>query len=170
MQQLLIETLACFLATFAFSIIFNIRGKFLIWASIGGGISWFFYKLILNASDSNTLSMFGSAVIFSSYAEILARKLKTPVTTLVVCGLIPLVPGSGMYYTMSSAVNGNITQTWSLAIATFASAGSLALGVVFTSTITRIILTFKNKTYRKVKSIYKPKIKLQFKKKSNENK
>lgn len=151
MQQLFIETFACFLATFAFSIIFNIRGKFLIWASIGGGISWFFYKLILDSSGSNTLSMFGSAVIFSSYAEILARKLKTPVTTLVVCGLIPLVPGSGMYYTMSSAVNGNIDHTWSLAISTFASAGALALGVIFTSTITRIIINFKNKTYLKVK-------------------
>ncbi|MGL4655671.1 MAG: threonine/serine exporter family protein [Sarcina sp.] len=152
MEQLIVETIACFLATFAFSIIFNIRGKFLIWASIGGAISWFFYKLILDASSSNTLSMFGSAVIFSSYAEILARKLKTPVTTLVVCGLIPLVPGSGMYYTMSSAVNGNIDQTWSLAVSTFASAGALALGVIFTSTITRIILNVKHKTYLKVKS------------------
>ncbi|MGL4453396.1 MAG: threonine/serine exporter family protein [Sarcina sp.] len=152
MEQLFIETIACFLATFAFAIIFNIRGKFIIWASIGGGISWFFYKVILDATASNTLSMFSSAVIFSSYAEILARKLKTPVTTLVVCGLIPLVPGSGMYYTMSSAVSGSIEHTWGLAISTFASAGALALGVIFTSTITRIIINLKHKTYLKVKS------------------
>lgn len=151
MQTLLIQTVSCFLATLAFCIIFNIRGKFLIWASIGGAISWFFYKVLLYSSGSNTLSMFVSAVIFSSYAEILARKLKTPVTTLVVCGLIPLVPGSGLYYTMSSAVNGNVEQTWSLAISTFAAAGSLALGVIFTSTITRIIVNFKNKTHLKIK-------------------
>ncbi|MGL4991176.1 MAG: threonine/serine exporter family protein [Sarcina sp.] len=151
METLIIETICCFLATLAFSIIFNIRGKFVLWASIGGGISWFFYKLLLDSTGSNTLSMFGSAVIFSSYAEIMARRLKTPVTTLVVCGLIPLVPGSGMYYTMSSAVSGNIEQTWALAISTFASAGSLALGVIFTSTITRIIMNFKNKTYQKLK-------------------
>lgn len=152
MEILLIQTVACFLATIAFAIIFNIRGNFILWAAIGGAISWFFYKVILDLSGSNTLSMFGSAIIFSSYAEILARKLKTPVTTLVVCGLIPLVPGSGMYYTMSSAVNGNIEQTWALAISTFASAGSLALGVIFTSTITRIIMNFKNKTYQKLKN------------------
>ncbi|MGL4740547.1 MAG: threonine/serine exporter family protein [Sarcina sp.] len=157
MQNLIIQTVACFVATLAFAIIFNIRGRFLIWAAIGGAISWYFYKIILFYSDSNTLSMFGSAVVFSSYAEILARKLKTPVTTLVVCGLIPLVPGSGMYYTMSSAVQGDIAQTWALAISTFASAGSLALGVIFTSTITRMIINFKNKTYTRVKNKYGPK-------------
>ena len=149
MRDLLIQTIACFFATFAFSIIFNIRGKFIIWASIGGAISWFFYKIILYSTESNVLSMFGSAVIFTTYAEILARKLKTPVTTLVVCGLIPLVPGSGMYYTMSSVIDGNIYSSWELAISTFASAGSLALGVILSSTITRIIINFKNKKYSK---------------------
>ena len=149
MEELLIQTVACFFATFAFSIIFNIRGRFIIWASLGGAISWFFYKIFLYSTASNVTSMFASAVIFTTYAEILARKLKTPVTTLVVCGLIPLVPGSGMYYTMSSIIDGGIYHSLELAVSTLASAGSLALGVIFSSTITRIIVNFKNKKYSK---------------------
>ena len=150
MTQLIIETIACSVATFSFSILINIRGRYLLWASIAGAISWFFYKVFLDVSGSNSFSMFASAIIFSSYAEIMARRLKTPVTTLVVCALIPLVPGSGMYYTMSSVVNGTIDQTFGLGIATIASAGSLALGVIFTSTITRMIVNLKNRTYQKM--------------------
>lgn len=157
MQEIIIQSIASAFATLAFAILFNIRGKFLIWASIGGGISWFFYKIILQLSGSNNLAMFISAVLFSAYAEILARKLKTPVTTLLVSGLIPLVPGSGMYYTMSSAVNGNVLETWNYAITTFASAGSIALGVIFTATITRLIVSFNNNTYSKVKAKFGPK-------------
>lgn len=156
MQYIIIQSIASAFATLSFSILFNIRGKFLIWSSIGGGIGWFFYKIVLTSSNSNNLAMFTSAVIFSAYAEILARKLKTPVTTILVSGLIPLVPGSGMYYTMSSAVNGNVMETWNFALTTFASAGSIALGVIFTATITRLIISFNNNTYSKVKAKFGP--------------
>ena len=75
----------------------------------------------------------------------MARIFKTPVTTFVVCALIPLVPGSGMYYTMREAVAGNISKSLELGLNTLASAGTLALGVLFVSTITRLIFAAKRR-------------------------
>ena len=83
--------------------------------------------------------MFFSAIAFSAYSEIYARILKTPVTTIVVCALIPLVPGGGMYNTMYEAIKGDAMSTWNQAIMTISSSGALALGVLFVSTITRLI-------------------------------
>lgn len=148
-MTIFIQTLCSFIATIGFAVIFNIHGKNLIFAGIGGGISWFVYSLCLKIHFSQTTSFFISAVIFSIYSEILARKLKTPVTTLVVCALIPLVPGSGMYYTMYEAVTGNIIHSIELGLNTLSSAGALALGVIFISTITRQYYLVKNKRYKK---------------------
>ncbi|WP_066872743.1 threonine/serine exporter family protein [Clostridium mediterraneense] len=169
MEQILIESFASFIAVFAFAFIFNIRGKFITWAAIGGFLSWFFYKVALLWCKDVNLAMFISAIIFSSYSELLARKLKTPVTVLVVCGLMPLVPGSGMYYTMSSAVHGETLNTWNLAVSTLSSAGSLALGVIFVSTITRLILNFKNNTYSRVKAKFGPRTKIKTKNNKKES-
>lgn len=155
-MKLLLQTVYSIIATLGFGVIFNIHGKNLIFASIGGGLSWFIYALGLEVHFSNTTSFFLSAVVFSTYSEILARKLKTPVTTLVICALIPLVPGSGMYYTMYEAVTGDIMKSLQLGLNTLASAGALALGVIFVSTITRQYYSVK--TLRK-KKIEKEKIK-----------
>jgi len=65
------------------------------------------------------------------------------VTTLVICALIPLVPGAGMYYTMYEIITGNSSGAVELGLNTLASAGALALGVIFVSTITKQVTNLK---------------------------
>lgn len=141
--MILYITFFAFIATLGFGIIFNIKGKKLFFAALGGAISWFFYSLALEFKLSSISSLFISSLLFSTYCEILARILKTPVTTLVICALIPLVPGGGMYYTMLEVINGDINKALELGINALASAGTLALGVIFVSTITKLIVSHK---------------------------
>ena len=143
-------TLISFVATLGFGIAFNIKGKKLFFAAVGGGISWFFYSLFLEIGLSEISSLFISSILFSIYSEVLARIFKTPVTTFVVCALIPLVPGSGMYFTMLSAINGDIAESLELGLKTLASAGTLALGVLFVSTITKLIFQYKYRNKDKI--------------------
>ncbi|MBE6047989.1 MAG: threonine/serine exporter [Clostridium sp.] len=143
------QTLAAIIGSLGFGIIFNIKNKNLIFASLGGGVSWLSYLIFLNLGFSNLLAMFLSSIIFSIYSEVFARVLKTPVTTLVICCLIPLVPGAGMYNTMYAIVTGKTSEALSLGLATIASAGNLALGIILVSTttihITRYIHSKNNK-------------------------
>lgn len=142
---MIIETLFSVIASLGFGIIFNIKGKKLLFASLGGGVSWLFYSLGLKLGFSDIFSLFISSICFSIYSEIFARILKTPVTTLVICCLIPLVPGAGMYNTMYEVITGNISKAVELAIITLSSAGTLVLGIIFVSTITRQLKGFKIK-------------------------
>ena len=139
------ETLITFIATLGFGILFNIKGKKLFFAALGGAISWFTYLLGLHFYLTPLSALFISSIIFSLYSEIFARFLKTPVTTLVICSLIPLVPGGGMYYTMYEAITGNIMKSLETGISTLARSGTLALGVIFVSTLTRLFVSAKRK-------------------------
>ncbi|MGG7057436.1 threonine/serine exporter family protein [Clostridium nigeriense] len=140
---MILEVMAAFISTFAFGIVFNIKGKNLTFAALCGALGWFVYKFSLMIGVSDTTSLFLAALALSTYSEIFARVLKTPVTTFVIAALIPLVPGGGMYYTMVEAITGDVMKSLEIGINTMASAGSLALGIVLVSTITKILI--KNK-------------------------
>ena len=131
------------IVTFGFGILFNIKGKKLLFAALGGGLSWYCYSLPLSLGLSEVSSLFISALVFSTYSEVLARIFKAPVTSFVICALFPLVPGSGMYYTMLATINGDLQNAVHLGINTLANAGTLALGVIFISTITSLIFRVK---------------------------
>lgn len=142
---MLIQSFIAFMATLGFGILFNIRGRKLFFAGLGGGISWFVYIFAKSLDFSGITAMLISSIVLSTYSEIFARILKTPVTTLVICALIPLVPGCGMYYTMVECVTGNVIKALELGLNTVAEAGSLSLGVILVSTITRQMMSAKRK-------------------------
>lgn len=137
------QILIAFVASLGFGIIFNIRGRNLIFAALGGSLSWFCYLFLTQNGIRDIISLFISSILFSIYSEICARYLKTPVTTLIICALIPLVPGAGMYYTMYETILGNISTAVTFGLNTIASAGALALGVIFVSTITKQVTNLK---------------------------
>lgn len=146
---MIVEVCISTLATLGFGIMFNIGKKHLLFASLGGGLSWFIYKLFLTNNCSAILAMFISSIIFSIYSEICARIFKTPVTTFVVCALIPLVPGSSIYYTMYEGVTGDVTKAINMLVNTISAAGSLALGILFVSTITKLMKSKRQKAISK---------------------
>ena len=126
-----------FLASLGFGILFNIKGKNLILAGIGGAIGGMVYNLVLFLGGSEMIAMFSGSVVFSLYSEILARVCKTPVTTFIICALIPLVPGGGMYRTMQQAIAGNIDKALAIGLNTISIAGVLVLGILLVSTLMR---------------------------------
>ena len=140
---MIIEVVSAFIASLAFGIIFNIKNRNLFFAALCGALGWFIYKLSLNNGFSDTLSLFFASISLSTYSEVFARVLKTPVTTFIIVALIPLVPGGGMYYTMVEAITGNIMSSLEIGIETIASAGVLAIGIILVSTITRTIVKYK---------------------------
>lgn len=143
---MLLEVLSAFIASFAFGIIFNIKGKNLFFAAVCGALGWFVYKFSMKIGASDTMAMFFASIALSGYSEIFARILKTPVTTFVIAALIPLVPGGGMYYTMVEAINGDVMNSLEIGIETLALAGVLAIGVLLVSTTTKTIKNIKFKS------------------------
>ncbi|NEZ45951.1 threonine/serine exporter [Clostridium niameyense] len=147
---MILNSIYAFIATLGFAGIFNIRGKKFFYASLCGSLSWTVYLIFLHLNYSNVLSFFAASLAIGIYSEILARLLKTPVTTFVICGLIPLVPGGGMYYTMQKCIEGDVNGALNMGINTLSIAGSIALGIVIISSITKIIFKFKEKLFIKI--------------------
>lgn len=131
--------IASFFATLGFGVMFNIRGNKLILAGIAGSIGGVAYHMALISGCSELSAMFIGSLALSLFSEILARICKTPVTTFIICALIPLVPGGGMYRMMLQAIEGNVMQALTIGLDTLTIAGVLALGILVVSTIMKAI-------------------------------
>lgn len=139
MRNVLIEVIGSFLASIGFAILFNIKGKHVIIAGLAGAMGACVYKVALWYKCSELMAIFISSLCFSFYSESLARICKTPVTTYIVCALIPFVPGGGMYQTMLEALQGNIDQALKTGFNTLSIAGVLVSGILIVSTLMRTI-------------------------------
>lgn len=148
---MILKSIYALLATLGFGIVFNIKGNKLIFASLGGFITWYLYLLTLNYTNSTLLALFYASLCAGFYSEVLARLLKSPVTTFSICSIIPLVPGGGMYYTMLESVQGNVNKSLTTGLSTISSAGAIAIGILLASSLTKVALFL----YRKMKAVKK---------------
>lgn len=134
----IIQIFAGFIGTIGFSVLFNVRGKRLVLAALGGLFSWFLFVVLGNFIENEVINYFLVSFAVSIYAEVMARVAKTPTTTFIITGLIPLIPGGSLYYTMANAFSGDIVSFLQRGIYTLQLASALALGVIVSTTITQI--------------------------------
>ena len=69
----LLQIITGFLGALGFAILYNIRGKKLFFAAIGGFFSWTLFVLLKFAMPNEALRYFIVAVTVSIYAEVMAR-------------------------------------------------------------------------------------------------
>lgn len=132
------------LATVCFCVFWHVPKNVLLPAGINGGIGWTFYKILIGLSYNNIIANFLPAILVSLISEFLARKLKQPAILFVIPGIVPLVPGLGMYNTMLNLVREN----FDLAIETGANVlfvgGAISLGVLIVTSLSKTINLYKS--------------------------
>lgn len=127
------------LATVGFSIFLNAPVKSLLPAGITGGVGWAIYYYLMGVSSNSIFANFIAAAIVSLISEILARKLKHPAILFVIPGIIPLVPGLGMYNTMLYLVQADYNLSISTGADVLFVACAIALGVLVITSLARTL-------------------------------
>lgn len=135
----LIQISAGLIGSLCFGILFNMRGKRLIAAAVGGLLSWGLFVVLSHYISSEPINYFIVAAVVSLYSEIMARVLKTPAAPVVTTSLIPLIPGGSLYYTMASAFESNFTVFLEKAVSTLKLACALALGIIIVTAISQFL-------------------------------
>jgi uncharacterized membrane protein YjjB (DUF3815 family) len=134
---MLIQGISAFFATAAFSVLFHLPKKYLILAGATGSFGWFIYLISLKHLSDKILATLTATLIVALISHILARVYKTPVTMFLIPGVIPFVPGAGMYQIVRSIVDGNTGSTTYYFFETLQIAGAIALGIFIIDTFFR---------------------------------
>ncbi len=141
MDKIIYQSLMSFFACICFAVVFQVKGRYIFFAGLGGLISWLIYLLAATPfPDSEIPRYFISTVVITIYSEVCARVLRSPVTVFLAISLLPLVPGNGIYQTMVYCIEGDTVRALRQCIFTVGIAGALAIGIVVVSSITQLIL------------------------------
>ena len=148
-MELLVPCLYSFMGCVGYCLVFNIRmrKRMLLLASLGGAVGWCVY-LLCGWLQNDITQSFAAILAVAAYSEIMARLQKSPATVYLIVGLIPLVPGGGIYYTMEYCINGDMMNFMNTGIHTLGIAGALAIGILLVSACVRILNNIQRRKRR----------------------
>jgi uncharacterized membrane protein YjjP (DUF1212 family) len=132
-----IQCLFSVVACAGFVIIFNIHGYGNLLCALGGGITWAAFCMVQALGGEELLCYFVATVVAAVFAEVMARVRKYPAISYLISSLLPLIPGSGIYYAAQQAVQGNSDGFVSIGGYTLAIAGCMAVGILLVVTLTK---------------------------------
>ncbi|MBQ8399032.1 MAG: threonine/serine exporter family protein [Clostridia bacterium] len=126
-----------------FSVLFGVHPKRLVYATIAGMICTSAYMVVDEMVPvAGFLGLFLASLAGGAactlYAEVLARILKTPATVFLIPGLIPMVPGGSLYYTMAFLVQGDQSVAAGKGIDTLCVCLGISTGIVIMSVLGQI--------------------------------
>jgi len=139
----LLKSLYAALACAGYCILYNTKGIGLCICAFGGAVATAVYTLVAATSGDAMLATFVAAVAVSIYAESMARIRKCPVTAYQLVAMFPLVPGGGIYYTMSAVIDGNLDLAGTLGVNTLGISGMISLGLLVVSALVGMLLIRK---------------------------
>lgn len=145
----LIQLLMAYLGSLGFGILYNLRGKRLLFASLGGLLAWAVYLLVNMATPSPYPCAFAASVALTLYSELIARAIKTPITGLLGAAVIPLIPGAGLYRAVSALMLKNAELATQHGTYTLLFAANMAAGITLTTLLFRMFLTYFRRLSKK---------------------
>lgn len=134
-----VQLIAAFVGSMGFAMLFNIKGRKVVIAAIGGLISWAAYLIPGCVVKNPYICGFVATVVTTMYAESMARVQKTPVTVFLVPATIPLIPGASLYRAMDCLMQNDQNGFKSQGVYTLLFAASMAAGMTFTTIVFRMI-------------------------------
>lgn len=139
MEKIFLQLIGAFFGTFGFCILLNIPRKLWIYSSLVGTAAWGVYLAAGSFTDEAVTINFLAALTAAVLSQILARFFRAPVTLFLIPGILPMVPGAGMYEIAYNAVQGDQVQVNYYIMQTLQIAGAIAVGIFLADIVQRVI-------------------------------
>lgn len=141
-----IQLPAAFIGTIGFSALFGAPRKYYFECGMVGMLGWAVYLWGATAAGHNmvTASFFGALTV-AALSGILAITRKCPTTVFLICGIIPLVPGGGIFWTVYYVVSNHLklaaTTGFTALKITIAIAGGIIIAGAIASRVQKRVIS-----------------------------
>ncbi len=130
--------LGAFGACAFFSLMFHAPRRCLVPCSLVGTAGYGIFLLAGELTGSAVAGSFVAGLLIALLSELLARRFKAPAILFASVGVIPLVPGGGLYSTMLYMTQRDYSAAVSEGVTTVLIAGCIALAIALVSSFFRV--------------------------------
>ena len=139
MREIIVQIIMAFLGSLGFGIIFRMKLDRLFWGAFGGMLTWIVYLLAGNIANDIFTDFLLSAIFATIYAEVLARVKKAPATIFVLPAVVPLIPGSYLYYSVNYLMHSELDFFQESGIMTIKMALAIAVGMFIVGVLWNLV-------------------------------
>ncbi len=129
--SLAVQALAAFVGTAAFAILFGVPRKSYVATGIVGAVGWLLYLVLVRyAALTPAVSTVLATVLVGIMSRIFAVWAKCPAAIFLLCGIFPLVPGAGVFWSTYYLVSDQTELSGSTGFTAAKIAIAIVLGII----------------------------------------
>jgi len=129
-----IQLAAALLGTVGFSVLFGAPRRYYLSCGLTGMIGWGVF-LLASTHLTVTVSAGAGALAVAATSILLAGLHRCPVTVFLVCGIIPLVPGGGIFWTAYHLVTNHLRLAATTGFTALKVAVAIAGGIIVATAV-----------------------------------
>ena len=135
---MIFQVVSAILSVYFFTMLLEIPKRYAVYCSIAGGVNWWVYLIVMETATSSMAAAFFASLAVAILSQIFARTLRTPVNVFLVAGILPTVPGGGIYRCVYYFIHNNSTQSSYWLLQTLKTAGAIAMAIFITDSLFRM--------------------------------
>ena len=147
-----IQLISCTIACTGFAWWFKIKGRQVLYTSVGAFFTWAIYLVVFELEPSNFLATLLASIFVAFYAFIMSRINKAPSTIFLTASVFPLIPGPNLYYMMYGCVSRDMEMAFSETVVLLATCLAIAFGFIIVDVASRGIMRTLKREYHISKS------------------
>ena len=126
-----VQLLAAYVGTVAFAVLFGVPRKYYLDSGLCGMLGWLLYLILVNHTGLSVANVvFFATVLVTFTAMVLAIVRKCPITVYLICGIFPLVPGAGIFWTTYNVVSEQLGAALHTGITALKVTVAIAFGII----------------------------------------
>lgn len=128
----ILQMIFCFISTYFYAMTMNAPKNTLVYSSAIAALGYLIYEYCTMLNKPMLGFLLGTSLV-ATLGEILARKLKLPATIFIFPGVIPIVPGFGLYETVLAFVQDDVYLALEKGATTILSIACMAIAMALVS-------------------------------------
>lgn len=141
-----------FFATAGFCFIVNVPRRHIPAGSLVGAAGWLVFQYLLATGYSGIMACFIGSCTVALLSDLFSRFFKEAATLFIIPGILPLVPGAGMYYTMQAFLDNSLNGAARIGWETSLMAGSIAVSLLIVSSVIKVLVLSFSRARHAVRS------------------
>ena len=122
---------AAFIGTMAFAVLFGVPRRYYLDCGFCGMVGWLLYLILVRYTGLSVpiVVFFATALVaFTALVQAIVRKC--PITVYLICGIFPLVPGAGIFWTTYNLVSEQLGAALHSGITALKVTVAIAFGII----------------------------------------
>ncbi len=132
----IVQAVSAFLGTAGFAILYGVPRKEYVHASVCSTIGWLSYLAMMRMAGVTVIeSTFVATLVVVLVSRFMAVDRRCPVIVYQICGVFPLIPGAGIFWTVYYIVNKDLSTAVTTGFSALGMAVAIVLGIIFMTSL-----------------------------------